>query len=176
MIRGCLGLDIKVWSPNEVTRLWRQTQSWVASLLLFCPCKYEVINVSCLIRLKPTPHVTFTTCMCGSTGRINCYLNVNLNIYIKTNYRFRGAHQVLNTDVNKPIKCKHISPGWQSLGSRSFRRRCHQRGPVGPPVCAGQAQSRGSPEGPWTAPYWWSPNSLGRTANEHTKRMQKWVS
>lgn len=70
-------------------------------------------------------------------------------------------------------KAKNLSPGWQSLGSRSFHQRCRQRGPTGPLIYGGRAQSRESPGGPWSAPYWWSPNSPGHTAGESTQLVQK---
>lgn len=59
-----------------------------------------------------------------------------------------------------------ISPGWQSLGSRSCRLRCHQPAPAGLPVYGDPVRSRELPGGLWIAPCWWSPSSLGQTANK----------
>lgn len=64
-----------------------------------------------------------------------------------------------------------ISPGWQSLGSRSCRRRCHQPGPAGLQVCGDPVRSRELPGGLWIAPCWWSPSSLGRTGNKSRENL-----
>lgn len=66
-----------------------------------------------------------------------------------------------------------ISPGWQSLGSRSCRRRCHQPGPAGLPACGDPVRSRELPGGLWIALCWWSRSSLGQTANKSRQKC-KW--